>query len=801
MKKKSKYRGLILIFMSLLLTCASILTLSACGKKTTEKKKRTFENLDENPRPKEIYYEKENDYLFYSDDYFKHRATSYNEHLATLSMYMTKYSMNPGDPHSETDYTWYRNQPLRLVGFFKEIGFAHPLFNDDYTSRTGFNTIGIGCACREIEENGNHFTVIACTVRSGGYFNEWENNVFLGDGSKSDMMHEGWYNAANKVIDFIGYYIQELKSNNMLKTDQIKLWMAGYSRGGAVMNLAGGLLDNKLGMDDAQTRYSVYPGVNLKREDILVYTFEAPQGANLESKTVEKPRSELYNNIFNIVNPNDLVTKVAMSRFGFTRFGIDKFITTEFFDPDPFVANRNVTKALANDREPGYNWRADNFTTYGIHWMDFVTDIDTMASFAGDILKWVADVGDLPSVISQDNKKVNYDANITLNIAMDRALDFIGTRDSYCNSFQNFARKLMHYMFNDVPDTDVLSWESLLVMTAIQGLGYSLFPGMEIFADFVLEDITGATSTDVKYALAVAADLFLEYPTETISLIKNISDVFENHSTQLNVYHAQAQDSYYIQRYNENHDDKIYKVPYRANSELVRLECLDINQGEIHQDGNVVVKVNGSDIGESSIEKCNPGFAVGYYHYATYERTEWFVPACYKLAYGFYEHSDKIWHHVYIHRWTYRTNQNANRTGLYIVDDYFNGDAGVFSGDIDADVEPESTKVTDLTDTYWRINVSGVTIPDPLLISKNITFESNEKTFKKFELKMDMSFPLEPKAVFCYDGTNVAVASLGSQCRFEWVDDNYRTIHITGGDAVKDDGFIQWLLQFACRVG
>lgn len=43
----------------------------------------------------------------------------------------------------------------------------------------------------------------SCTVRSGGYFNEWENNFFLGGGSQSDMMHEGWHNAANKVINFL----------------------------------------------------------------------------------------------------------------------------------------------------------------------------------------------------------------------------------------------------------------------------------------------------------------------------------------------------------------------------------------------------------------------------------------------------------------------------------------------------------------------------------------------------------------------------------------------------------------------
>ncbi len=67
----------------------------------------------------------------------------------------------------------------------------------------------------------------------------------------------------------------------------------------------------------------------------VAYTFEAPQGANFNSKTVEKPRAALYNNIL-ILLTQTLVTKVAMGRFGFTRLGIYKFITTEFFYQQSF---------------------------------------------------------------------------------------------------------------------------------------------------------------------------------------------------------------------------------------------------------------------------------------------------------------------------------------------------------------------------------------------------------------------------------------------------------------------------------
>ncbi|WP_028506159.1 hypothetical protein [Ruminococcus sp. FC2018] len=73
--------------------------------------------------PKEIYYESEKDYLYYSDDYFKKPSTNYNEHLSSLSIMMANYSMNPGNPKSLDDTDWYKNQSSRVRGFYDLIGF------------------------------------------------------------------------------------------------------------------------------------------------------------------------------------------------------------------------------------------------------------------------------------------------------------------------------------------------------------------------------------------------------------------------------------------------------------------------------------------------------------------------------------------------------------------------------------------------------------------------------------------------------------------------------------------------------
>ena len=773
-----------LFFSGLLLAFSSLGGVS-CAPSSSQASSGDGENaLSEDPAPKAIYYKDENDYLFYSDDYFRHRASRYNEHLATLSIYMAKYSMNPGGPKNAEDYKWYYEQPNRLIKFYDLIGFTQPEFNHDYYTRTAFDTIGIGAANRKVKEGSNEFTVIACAVRSGGYFNEWENNVFLGDGSKSDMMHEGWYNAANRVIKFIREYI---KGHQI--TGQIKLWLAGFSRGGAVMNLTGGLLDNQLGYDDSKTRYELFEGVNLKREDILVYTFEAPQGANLKSTTVEKPRNELYNNIFNIVNPNDLVTKVAMSRYGFTRFGIDKFITTEFFDPKGFENNRKMVKALVADRDPKYEWVGDNYTVYNLDWAKVVTNIANFTSLSGALVNWLLYGDVFPSVITTDDKKVNYDANIGLNIAMDYALDIIGDRQSYCDNFQTFARGLMHYMFNDVPQDEGMTWQKLLILTGLEGLAFDLLPGAEIIVEeqLNLSKITGATPDEINFALDVAFHLFTEYPSEAISLIYNIGDIFENHSTQLNVHHAQAQDSYYIAQYNSNHPrEHLTKVPYRKNSEVTRFECLDINQGEIHVNGDVPIKMTGGDTGASVINRCDKGYAVGYYNYASYERTEWFVPSCYDFGYGFYEHSMDVWHRVYIKEWTYRTNQNYNRTGKTIVDEYFNGDAHVFTGPYEKDCDPESTFLDDVTNSTWKILT-----PLAKFDQKSIDFTSNGKTFGSLKMTEEPSEFTSTVRLY-YDDVNVASA-LNVDFNLNWTDSKYQYITITGGKDVKNQDLINWL--------
>jgi hypothetical protein len=131
-------------------------------------------------------------------------------------------------------------------------------------------------------------------MRSSGYQDEWGGNLTIGQSGN----HAGFQLAADQTVSAIRSYIGELTGRGQL-TNKIKIWISGYSRGAAAANLAAAKLNEQFG-----------------KENVFAYCFECPQGA-----VGSDVGGERYSNIFCIVNPIDLVPKLAMSVWGFTRYG------------------------------------------------------------------------------------------------------------------------------------------------------------------------------------------------------------------------------------------------------------------------------------------------------------------------------------------------------------------------------------------------------------------------------------------------------------------------------------------------
>lgn len=543
--------------------------------------------------------------IFYSDDYFRHSSTEFDPHLATLSVLMTDSTAPRSNPVSTHDYNWYMQQPELLHKFFDTIGFDHFKVNDDYRTRSRFDSIGLAIARRKIDD----FTVIAVTVRSGGYFLEWSNNVWLGDGTQSDYMHEGWYNAANKLIDFLDYYVDAQHI-----TGRIKVWIAGFSRGGATSNLAAGLLDNMI--EKKETVFS--NGSTLAHDDLFAYTFEAPQGANYNSKTVKKPGDPIYNNIWNVVNPNDLVPKVAMSQYGFTRFGTDKYITTKFFDPANYKDNRNTFKYFFEKNDCNYaNYKGDSLTMYGVPGSKTVSLL---------LNPW--DIS-LTDECKLDTNKKNYDANIVATLLLDEAMKYIGSRNNYVKNYQTKMRDLMLCVMDDVKANGAAAVDGLkngliksMVVLALTGSESMTVNSLKAF----LSEDQAQSAAKSLYALAgVILAIFTERPNELITVALQSKNIFDNHEFNVNITHLMAQDSYYTQ------NSPVKTVSLRDNADFGRVSCKDMNQFDLYRctssGAKVVVTMKGSRFGDSDIKTCSDGYAVGYYSYLSENKEEIFMPA------------------------------------------------------------------------------------------------------------------------------------------------------------------------------
>ena len=232
--------------------------------------------------------------FYYKDAYFNNPATQYNHSLATMSLCMalSTYNDRPKN-NSYDDYDKYIRQLMRKCGFAGQDGSNYEQY--DFNVRPTNDSIGCAIGSKQLEDG---TTLIAVAVRSSGYEAEWASNFSVGKTGD----HEGFKKSAGIVKDFITDYIQ---THNGI-SGNIKIWITGFSRGGAVATQCAALLNN------AQIQ-----GVSFTKNDIYAYGFATPAGAVKQSN----PNSSSYNNIFNLVHYHDLVPLVAPSTWGFKRYG------------------------------------------------------------------------------------------------------------------------------------------------------------------------------------------------------------------------------------------------------------------------------------------------------------------------------------------------------------------------------------------------------------------------------------------------------------------------------------------------
>ncbi len=258
----------------------------------------------------------------YRDDFFDYDvsadnydpAYTYNHDLARISLRLAMSAF--GKQYVKNGIILYDKQYQNVEDLMKTLNFTNIEHNTGYETKPTDNSIGVAVGMKKVYFKGRgKSTVLSVAVRGGAYGDEWAGDFNVG----MSGTHEGFEIAADETVEFIYDYIDK----HDLVDEEIILWMTGYSRAAATVNLAAARIINE------KWSHNWYVG------DVFAYCFETPAGATRQTyKDSNDWKDEEYNCIFNIVNQHDFVPMVAPRTWGFDRFGVTKYLPSSLLDAD-----------------------------------------------------------------------------------------------------------------------------------------------------------------------------------------------------------------------------------------------------------------------------------------------------------------------------------------------------------------------------------------------------------------------------------------------------------------------------------
>lgn len=235
----------------------------------------------------------------YDDEWFTGNSFEYNHKLALLALNVSMATFNSFNT-SDTDE--------HIEAMLKNCGYE----TKEYGYETeGYDTAAVEMAKKTVTLSGEKCTIVIAAIRSGNYGMEWGGNLRVGNGDN----HLGFDIGKEIILNYINDYFTTEKLEG-----RVKLLILGYSRGGSIANLVGGELDDGSYTKCLKNADSIKT-VGIAKNDIYVYTFEAPQCTKKDGVD-----GAAYGNIMNIMNPNDYVPKFVMKDWGFTRYGVEYYL-------------------------------------------------------------------------------------------------------------------------------------------------------------------------------------------------------------------------------------------------------------------------------------------------------------------------------------------------------------------------------------------------------------------------------------------------------------------------------------------
>ena len=219
-------------------------------------------------------------YLNFKQNWFSSDSMNYNHNLATLA---SQYVMI-----GYADEVSYSSKP-DLEKALKAIGMS----DIEIVAQAGRDEINYFIASRKITVNSQEYDLVFVGL-IGSYHAQWYSNFDPGKGA----IHKGFLSAKKFVYSALTDYIKD----KGLSKDSTKILITGHSRGAAASNLLAADL--------------IKGGVFAKPENIYTYCFATPNSTTLPERNEQR-----FKRIFNIVNPEDFVTKVLPTAWGYGRYG------------------------------------------------------------------------------------------------------------------------------------------------------------------------------------------------------------------------------------------------------------------------------------------------------------------------------------------------------------------------------------------------------------------------------------------------------------------------------------------------
>ena len=280
----------------------------------------------------------------YSDAFFdepspgehtKLRAVSYALALAGYENQNDGYPADASNPNP------------KLYGMLTQMGFSD-FESWDIVSEEDGHSMGTTIGHKKLP-SGQDLIVVA--PRNYNYMTEWLSNFNVGTSGD----HAGFSESAGLIVERFNQYISDHDFENY------KVWVVGYSRGGAVVDLFA---------KNVNTNISNY---DMMADDFYVYTFGAPRASVTETK---------YANIHDVKDGNDLVLGYLFPEaWGFYNTGVyeeihpaDLEVATAMVDITNLADSERALGLLASNEGVTKDVGTMNGREFMDEWLRFVTE-------------------------------------------------------------------------------------------------------------------------------------------------------------------------------------------------------------------------------------------------------------------------------------------------------------------------------------------------------------------------------------------------------------------------------------------